>query len=183
MPATISQLPDSPHLPRPPHLPLRPDAFRVPSARLALRSERPFSGPAELDGAWWPRSRDLPIQLSALADVLDPLWGRITRIAVAPRHWPVLPSRIFVNGHVVQVGWLTSALDPHAILLRSYTAGRWNLLVVPPETGARSAAWLMAAASADTGPPMTASALMTTERRARTGIRECPHGTEKVGRG
>jgi hypothetical protein len=94
--------------------------------------------------------------------VLDPLWGRITRIAVDPRHWPVLPPRILVNGHVVQVGCFTSALDPHAILLRSYTAGRWNLLVVPPETGAHSAAWLMAAASTDTGPPMTATVLMAT---------------------
>ncbi|WP_371580577.1 DUF5994 family protein [Streptomyces sp. NBC_01314] len=115
-----------------PHLPPRPVPFIAPSARLALKSESPFAGATGLDGAWWPRSRDLPGELSALADVLDPLWGRITRIAVNPRHWPALPSRIVVNGHVVKVGWFTSALDPHAILLLSYTAGRWNLLVIPP---------------------------------------------------
>lgn len=84
-----------------------------------------------MDGAWWPRSRDLPSELSALADVLDPLWGRITRIAVNPRHWPMLPPRVFVNGHVVKVGWFTSELDPHGITLLSYTAGRWDLLVIP----------------------------------------------------
>ncbi|MFE4967249.1 DUF5994 family protein [Streptomyces sp. NPDC056660] len=33
----------------------------------------PSRGAAGLDGAWWPRSRDLPSELSALADVLDPL--------------------------------------------------------------------------------------------------------------
>ncbi|MFF3847167.1 DUF5994 family protein [Streptomyces sp. NPDC002328] len=150
------------------HLPLQPVPFRAPTARLALRSESSSPGPPELDGAWWPRSRDLPSELSALADVLDPLWGRITRIAVDPRHWPVLPPRIFVNGHLVKAGWFTSEPDPHAILLLSYTAGRWNLLVIPPETGAPSASRLMAAASADTGPPTTATALMTAER-ARTG--------------
>ncbi|MER5518599.1 DUF5994 family protein [Streptomyces sp. NPDC048254] len=128
----------------------------------------PSRGAAGLDGAWWPRSRDLPSELSALADVLDPLWGRITRIAVNPRHWPVLPSRMSANGHVVKVGWSASELDPHEILLLSYTAGRWDLLVIPPETGALSAARLMAAASADSGPSMTAATLMTAER-ARTG--------------
>jgi hypothetical protein len=144
------------------HSPLQ--AVMAPTERLALRSESSFAGSAELDGAWWPRSRDLLSELPALADVLDPLWGRITRIAVNPRHWPILPPRIFVNGHVVKVGWFTAALDPHAILLLSFTAGPWNLLVIPPETGAARAARLMAAASADTVPPMTATALMAAER-------------------
>ncbi|MGW0597747.1 DUF5994 family protein [Streptomyces sp. NPDC002776] len=112
----------------------RPTAapFRAPTARLALKSASPSAGPAGLDGAWWPRSRDLPTELSALADVLDPLWGRITRIAVNPRHWPILPPRIVVNGHMVRVGCLTTELDPHGIALLSYTAGRWNLPRDPP---------------------------------------------------
>ncbi|WP_328419459.1 DUF5994 family protein [Streptomyces sp. NBC_00443] len=152
MPATASS-----------HPPLRAVPFRAPTARLALKSESPSDRPAKLDGAWWPRSRDLPVELSALADVLDPLWGRITRLAVNPRHWPILPPRIFVNGHVVKVGWFTSELDPHAILLLSRTAGRRDLLVVPPETAATSAARLMAAVSEETGPPITATALMTAE--------------------
>lgn len=154
---------------RPPRPPLRTVPFRAPTARLALRSESPSAaGRAELDGAWWPCSRDLTSELSGLADMLDPLWGRITRIAVSPRHWPVLPATIFVNGHAVKISWFTSELDPHEILLLSYTAGRWDLLVIPPETGAPAAARLMTAASADTGTTMTATALMTAER-ARTG--------------
>jgi hypothetical protein len=147
-----------------PQAPLRPVPFRAPIARLALKSEIPSAGRAELDGAWWPRSRDLPSELSELAEVLDPLWGRITRIAVNPRNWPILPPRIFVNGHVVKVGWFTMELDPHQILLLSSTAGRRDLLVIPPETGAPAAARLMAAAGVDTGPSVTASALMAAER-------------------
>ncbi|MDH6215208.1 DUF5994 family protein [Streptomyces pseudovenezuelae] len=147
-----------------PQSPLRAVPFRAPLARLALKSESRSGGPVELDGAWWPRTRDLASELSVLAEVLDPLWGRITRIAVNPRNWPILPPRIFVNGHVVKVGWFASELlDPDQILLLSYTAGRWDLLVVPPETDAPVAARLMAAASADTGPALTASALMAME--------------------
>jgi len=145
-------------------MPLRAVPFRAPSARLALRSESVSGGGAEVDGAWWPRSDDLASELPALADVLDPLWGRITRIAVNTRSQPILPPRFYVNGHVVRVGWFTSELDPHAILLLSGTSGCWNLLVVPPQTDAPVAARLMAAASADTGPATTATALMAAER-------------------
>lgn len=162
------------------HPPLRAVPFRAPAARLALRSESASAGPAELDGAWWPRSRDLPSELSGLADMLDPLWGRITRIAVNPRHWPILPPKIFVNGHVVKVGWFTAELDPHQILVLSSTAGRRDLLVIPPETGAPSAARLMAAASTDTGAPMTATALITAER-ARHGSPEVAAGEDGSG--
>ncbi|WP_370261275.1 DUF5994 family protein [Streptomyces sp. V4I8] len=42
----------------------------------------------------------------------DPPWGRITRFAVNPRHWPILPPRIFANGHTVKSGWSASEPDP-----------------------------------------------------------------------
>ncbi|MBO3678666.1 DUF5994 family protein [Streptomyces sp. NEAU-YJ-81] len=145
------------------HPPLRAVPFRAPTARLALKPLSPSPGHVELDGAWWPRSRDMTHELAALADVLDPLWGRITRIAVNPRYWSIIPHKIFVNGHVVKVGWFTSEQDPHKIRLLSYTAGRWDLLVIPPETSAPSAARLMAAASDYDGPPLTASALIAAD--------------------
>ncbi|MEV7732421.1 DUF5994 family protein [Streptomyces sp. NPDC088921] len=150
------------------HSPLPAVPFRAPTARLALKPVSPSPVHVALDGAWWPRSRDLTHELSALADVLDPLWGRITHIAVNPRHWPALPRKIHVNGHVVKVGSFTSEQDPHKILLLSYTAGRWDLLVIPPEASAPSAARLMAAATASTGPPMTATALVTAEQAGDT---------------
>lgn len=140
-----------------PHL----ESVAAPAARLALKTDGASRG--LLDGAWWPRSRDLLSELPALTDVLDPLWGRITRIAVNPEHWPVIPREIPVSGHTVKVGWFTSEIDPHKLLLLSYGTGRWDLLVVPPGTGALSAARLMAAASDQDGPPLTASALIAAE--------------------
>ncbi|MFG2858819.1 DUF5994 family protein [Streptomyces mirabilis] len=141
--------------------PLRIVPFRAPTARLALKAVSTFRG--SLDGAWWPRSRDLAHELSALADVLDPLSGRITRIAVNATYWPAIASRVPVNGREVRVGWFTTELDPHKIMLLSHTTGSWNLLVIPPETNAPAAARLMAAASDSAGPPTTASALMAAE--------------------
>ncbi|WP_391858949.1 DUF5994 family protein [Streptomyces rhizosphaerihabitans] len=97
-------------------------------------------------------------------DVLDPLWGRITHVAVNPEHWPVIPHKVPVRGHAVKVGWFAPEIDPHKLLLLSYGTGRWNLLVIPPETGPEAAARLMAAASAYGGPPLTASSLITADR-------------------
>lgn len=132
--------------------PPRTEPFRAPSVRLALRAVGLLSRPVGVDGAWWPRTRELTRELAELADVLDPLWGRITHVAVNPRHWPaVRRGTLVVNEHEVTVDWFASHLNPHRILLRSYTAGHWDLLVVPPQTPAAAAARLMAAASATSG--------------------------------
>ncbi|MEV0254009.1 DUF5994 family protein [Streptomyces sp. NPDC050732] len=131
-----------------------------PAARVALRSP---TGRGLLDGAWWPRSRDLTAELPALADVLDPLWGRITRIAVNPMLWPVVPRKVTLHDHVLKIGWFTPELDPHKVLLLSYGTGRWDLLVIPPETDSASATRLMAAAGDPNGPPLTATALVAAE--------------------
>ncbi|MDT0405776.1 MULTISPECIES: DUF5994 family protein [Streptomyces] len=125
--------------------PLRPHTapFRPRAARLVLGSASCFGRP---DGAWWPRTRDLARELGELADVIDPLWGRLTHVAVNPRHWqPVPHGGVVVNGYEVAVDRFAELLNPHRILLQSYTAGRWDLLVVPPPTSASSAARLMAA--------------------------------------
>lgn len=139
---------------------------RVPSvqARLSLTPVSPVRG--LLDGAWWPRSRDLLRELPALTDVLDARWGRITRVSVNPTHWPVIPRKVPVTGHTVHVGWFTDEQDPHKLILLSYTTGRWDLLVIPPEASASAATRLMAAA-ATPGSLVTASGLMVKETATR----------------
>ncbi|MEU8921176.1 DUF5994 family protein [Kitasatospora sp. NPDC048545] len=121
--------------------PAAPDS----TARLSLTP----SGvrPGRLDGAWWPRSRDLLLELPALAADIDERWGRVTRITVNPAQWPVIPPRIPVTGHTVHAGWFTTEQDEHTIAVFSYAPRRLNLLVVPPETDAVGAARLMAEAA------------------------------------
>ncbi|MFI9239931.1 DUF5994 family protein [Streptomyces sp. NPDC053079] len=133
-----------------------------PPARLSLT---PGRTPGLLDGAWWPRSRDLSRELPALTDRLDRCWGRITRVTVNPASWPVIPRKVPVTGHTVHVGWFAGEQDPHKLLLFSCSGGRWDLLVVPPETSPAAAARLMTAAAVP-GSLLTASMLMDDERAA-----------------
>ncbi|MGW2961382.1 DUF5994 family protein [Streptomyces sp. NPDC001220] len=147
-----------------------------PPLRLSLAPVGP--APALLDGAWWPRSRDLGAELPTLTAVLDPLWGRITRVTVNPTHWPVVPRKVPVAGHVVNVGWFLAEQDPNELLLLSYRVGRWNLLVIPPGTDQLSAAWLMTAASDPLG-TSTASRLMEEAARLRT-VSEADRAVEAV---
>jgi uncharacterized protein DUF5994 len=165
-------LPPATLLPAPPGIPLTPlpePGPDVPSpvpdptrtSRLPLRVSLAAQGsrPARIDGAWWPYSRDLTAELPALTGVLDAYWDRITRVTVNPAHWPVIPRKVQVAGHVVKVGWFAQEQDPHQLMLLSYRTGRWDLLVIPPETPEDTAAWLMAAA-ADPRRTVTGSALM-----------------------
>ncbi|MBX9392932.1 hypothetical protein K4749_04860 [Streptomyces sp. TRM72054] len=135
---------------------------RLPSASARLSLAPTGSGPGLLDGAWWPRSRDLLREIPTLTHALDACWGRITHVTVNPAHWPVIPRRVPVTGHTVHVGWFADEQDPNKVILLSYTVGRLDLLVIPPETEPAAAARLMAAATVPGG-IRTASGLMADE--------------------
>ncbi|MFI6105959.1 DUF5994 family protein [Streptomyces sp. NPDC051310] len=140
----------------------------VPSSPVRLSLVPVGSVPGLLDGAWWPRSRDLSRELPALTDALDAAWGRVTRVTVNPSHWPVIPRKVPVTGHTVHVGWFADEQDPHKLILLSYAQGRMDLLVIPPEADAATAARLMSATAAPGG-VLTASKLMADEGSAREG--------------
>ncbi|MER5440146.1 DUF5994 family protein [Streptomyces sp. NPDC002790] len=137
----------------------RPDAY--PPARLALRP--PTFPPGPVCGAWWPRTDDLATELAALTDVFDASRGLVTRIASSRGSWRKEPRILPVTGHTVTATWwCASGFDPYTIRLFSHGAGRWDLLVVPPHTGADAAARLMLAA-ADPALRLTGTALLAAE--------------------
>ncbi|WP_157845553.1 DUF5994 family protein [Kitasatospora phosalacinea] len=131
-----------------------------PALRFRLAPSASRVGP--LDGAWWPRSHDLPFELPALAAELDAQWGRVARVTVNPAQWSAVPRRIPVAGHTVHVGWFTAVQDRHTISVRSHLPHRLSLLVVPPRTEAAAAARLMAEA-VDPANTRTASELLADE--------------------
>ena len=115
------------------------------AVRLSLKPEARFRG--RLDGAWWPRSRDMAQELPSLVTVLDRTWGRITRVTVHEDVWPDLPPTVPVGVHVVRLGWFGPEQERDDLCLFSYKVGRWDLLVVPPECDPARAARLLAAAA------------------------------------
>ncbi|MFJ6720935.1 MULTISPECIES: DUF5994 family protein [unclassified Streptomyces] len=146
-------------------------AAAVP-ARLSLTPKSALAG--QLDGAWWPRSRDLAAELPPLVAALEEPCGHITRVTVNPTRWPVVPHKVAVDGRTLHVGWFTEQ-DPDKLILLSYTVGRWDLLVIPPETAPAAAARLMAAAAIP-GSVLTAEVLMANETVIGRGIRDTQRG-------
>ncbi|MGW4683921.1 DUF5994 family protein [Streptomyces sp. NPDC004244] len=144
------------------------------SARLALTPRTALAG--LLDGAWWPRSRDLAAELPPLVDALERRFGRITRVLVNPTCWPVIPHRTPVQGHTVHVGWFTEQ-DSDKMILLSYAGGRCDLLVIPPETEQAAASRLMTAAALP-GNLRAVGTLMTDEAATALRIRNARSGEE-----
>jgi hypothetical protein len=59
--------------------------------RLKLKPKAPASG--YVDGAWWPRSLDLPTELPALVEVLAIRLGHVERVSYHLGAWDAAPHR------------------------------------------------------------------------------------------
>lgn len=96
--------------------------------RLRL-SARP--GADRLDGGWWPRSRDLSVELADLVDHFPPGAGRVVRALFSRPDWDDAPHRIpIARGHL-KVGSFPRD-DTHLVLLSTSDRKVLHLLVVPP---------------------------------------------------
>jgi len=103
--------------------------------------------PRAIDGAWWPRSYDLLAELPRLLAGLPRAWGHITSVTVNGATWSAVPGRMLVSNQVVRLHRTLVASAPHTVVLLAPGRGRWDLLVVPPDTTEQAAEPLMAAAA------------------------------------
>ncbi|MBK3637926.1 hypothetical protein JHN52_34575, partial [Streptomyces sp. MBT97] len=103
--------------------------------------------PRFIDGAWWPRSYDLLAELPILLAGLPREWGDVAGVTVNGATWSAGPGRMFVAGQVVRLRRNSAASAPHTAVLLAPGRGRWDLLVVPPDTTPQAAEPLMAAAA------------------------------------
>ena len=130
----------------PPVLPAQIPPSALAAVRLSLKP--PSRHPGMVNGAWWPRSRDLALELPPLIEALDRAWGRIYHVTVQVHMWPDIPKRVQTGEHVVRIGWYDQEQDKHDICLISQRNGaRRDLLVVPPELDQETAERLMATAA------------------------------------
>jgi hypothetical protein len=115
--------------------------------RLALL-EATDAATATLDGAWWPRSRELATELPPLITVLRHQGIRISRVAYHRENWEPAPRRLAADGRIVRLGWYPG-LDPHLVRMTSGGGGRarLDLLVIPPDLDDAAGRQAMAAAS------------------------------------
>ncbi|MER5214078.1 DUF5994 family protein [Streptomyces sp. NPDC002838] len=126
---------------------LQPPLPSHPLLRLRLA---PRGGmPRPVDGAWWPRSYDLLAELPQLLAGLPLAWGHISSVTVNGATWSATPGRMLVFNQVVRLRRALAASAPHTVVLLAPGRGRWDLLVVPPDTSGAAAEPLMAAAADD----------------------------------
>ena len=86
-----------------------------------------------LDGAWWPRSRELSLEVPLLAAEFAKDGTRVTRVIYYPSSWQVAPPKVTVDGRRIHLGWFRE-IDPHLVSLRTGQDERIELLVIPSET-------------------------------------------------
>lgn len=96
--------------------------------RLSLAQD---PGKNSLDGAWWPRSRDLAAELADLVDHFPRRPGRIVRALFSPPDWDSPPRRIRVTDGYVDLGSLPRD-ESHLIHLTLADRTVLHVLVVPP---------------------------------------------------
>ncbi len=114
------------------------------SLRLSL-AEAFYSGP--LDGAWWPRSRDLQREAPILVDGFPLERGRISRLLVSAPDWDRTGAHVQAQRGQVNVGRFPGD-DCHVVVLSLGGGTRLRLLVIDASTGAGTAERLMSQASA-----------------------------------
>ena len=104
----------------------------VPKPGLRLRLKPKATSTGYVDGAWWPRSRDLTAEVPALAHVLSVRLGRVTRVTFPLEAWDTPPRQLTVDGKLLRLEGFHSQ-DQYVVHATGSTGRRVILLVVPPE--------------------------------------------------
>jgi hypothetical protein len=112
--------------------------------RLRLKPKAPITG--YVDGAWWPRSRDLSAELPALLAVSGVRLGRIERVTYNLTWWQPAARRLTIDGRTIRLeGFRSQHLDTVTVIGQG--GHRMTLLVVPPATNPAAAHHVLMAAS------------------------------------
>lgn len=105
------------------------------TARLELKPSAPATG--HVDGAWWPRSRNLAVELPALAAELAGRIGPVERLSYNLTAWSATARKVTVDGAIVRLeGFRAQHPDTVDVLGAQQ---RLTLLVVPPEASPQAA--------------------------------------------
>ncbi|MFF3604438.1 DUF5994 family protein [Streptomyces sp. NPDC002463] len=109
-----------------------------------LRLETTHSRQGVLDGAWWPRSRDVTREVPALVSALAEHLGPVTRVGLDATAWDAIPTRLVVDDRVVHLDSFPVG-DDTALITRG-DKDHFALMVVPPDTEPEAARAAMARA-------------------------------------
>jgi Family of unknown function (DUF5994) len=124
------------------------DSKRTPpekTPRLRLKPKAPTSG--YVDGAWWPHSDDLPIELPDLLAVLSVRLGPIDRVIYNLAEWGKAPVKLPTGDRMVRLGGYHRQ-PVNTVEVIGLNRKKVVLLVVPPHTDPHHAHDILMAAAA-----------------------------------
>ncbi|HEY7594473.1 MAG TPA: DUF5994 family protein [Actinophytocola sp.] len=98
---------------------------------MKLKPKAPPTG--SVDGAWWPRTRDLGAELPALLAALANRLGPVERVSYNLTAWDAAPRRLDIGGRQVRLGGF-HAQHPHTVDVIGPSGSRLTLLVLPSAT-------------------------------------------------
>jgi hypothetical protein len=132
---------DSPRVTR-----LLPDALHqaVKPGTAVVRLETTDDRRGVLDGAWWPRSRDIAAELPVLIAALTEYLGPVTRVGLDSSAWEELPTRLTIGDRVVHIDSFPVGDD--TVLITRGDQDLFSLLVIPPHATPEAARAAMAEA-------------------------------------
>ncbi|MGP4003807.1 DUF5994 family protein [Streptomyces sp. 8N706] len=130
----------------PPVPKLLPDAVHqaVKPGTALLRLETTHAREGVLDGAWWPRSRDIGAELPSLIAALTEHLGPVTRVGLDASAWEELPTRLIIDDRVVHIDSFPVGDD--TVLITRGDRDLFSFLVVPPHATPDAARAAMARA-------------------------------------
>ncbi|MFB9924097.1 DUF5994 family protein [Amycolatopsis halotolerans] len=118
-------------------------SWRVP--RLRLKPAGPATG--YVDGAWWPYTRELAVELPALLAMLAARLDRIERVAYHLAAWTPAQRRLTVDGSPIRLEGFRAHHADTVTVTGGRGLHRLALLVVPPETEPADAHRILATAA------------------------------------
>jgi hypothetical protein len=125
---------------------LLPDAVHqaVKPGTAVVRLDTTHDRRGVLDGAWWPRSRNIAAELPALIAALTEHLGPVTRVGLDAGAWEGLPTRLVIDDRVVHIDSFPVGDD--TVLVTRGDQDHFSLLVVPPHATPDAARAAMAEA-------------------------------------
>jgi hypothetical protein len=125
---------------------LLPDRFRQSAkpGTVLLRLETTESRAGSLDGAWWPRSRNVGAELPGLVRALTEHLGPVVSVGLDADGRDDVPARLVVDGRSVHIDQYPVGDD--TVIITRGDRDHFSLLVVPPQAALEAALASMARA-------------------------------------
>ncbi len=116
-----------------------------------------------IDGAWWPRSRQLLDELPGLVASVSDRLGRVVMIGYRRNGWDETPPLVEVAGRTIELLSFTSD-EPASLIVIGEDGRHLTLQVIPPEADEQAARRVLAESQRRTDPGIPATRPATVAR-------------------